>query len=424
MKPPRRIALALDVALLYKNHTGVFAGIQRYADEAGWHVLIDNWAEGTIATSPKGRPAYDGVIARITDARLGLVAAAKKRGVPLVNVMGASSVFDQVPGVFPDYEQCGRLQAEHLLAHGLRWFTFLTAEGSRPEVRQRAGFLAAIEAAGKSASVLNLPGTWDDSLAGHKRSQVALAQWLDSWRRPIGLAATGDDTLRVVMQMCLDRGWQIPADVAVVGTGNEILLCEQPRPSLSSVEVGFERVGYEAARLLDGLMTQAERDGKSGPRIQARRRGASPPAAPMHVTLPPVGIVVRDSTSSFLAEDLLVAEAQKFIASNCDRRMGVSTVAAKLSVSAKTLQKHFASALDRSVGQEIRRARIERVKRELAEGNRPIHEIAKRSGFRSNVSLSVIFRREVGLTPSQYRAQRSLPQRLGRSTVLPPPLDR
>ena len=407
MNPPRRIALALDVALLYKHHTGIFAGIQQYADEVGWLVLIDNWAEGTIAGSPKGEPAYDGVIARITDARVGLVAAAKKAGVPVVNVMGGSSVFDQVPGVFPDYEQLGRLQAEHLLAHGLREFTFLTADNTRPEMRQKAGFISAIEAAGYGAPALDLPGAWDDSVAGFKRSQVALAKWLDSWRRPIGLAGTGDDSLRVVMQMCLGRGWRIPDDVAVVGTGNEILLCEQPRPSLSSVEIGFERVGYEAARLLDGLMTQAERDVKPRPRAAARRRAA----APMHVILPPVGIVVRDSTSSFLAEDLLVAEAQKFIAANCDRRMGVSTVASQFAVSPKTLQIHFASSLNRTVAQEIRRARIERVKRELAEGKRTISEIAQLTGFKSNVSLSVIFRREVGLTPSQYRAQRSLPQR-------------
>lgn len=42
---------------------------------------------------------------------------------------------------------------------------------------------------------------------------------------------------------------------------------------------------------------------------------------------------------------------------------------------------------------------------------RTIAEVANLSGFKSNVSLSVIFRREVGLTPSQYRAQRSIPQR-------------
>jgi len=411
MKPPRRIALALDVALLYKNHTSVFAGIQRYADEAGWRVLIDNWVEGTLSASPKGKPAYDGVIARITGARLGLLAQAKKRGVPVVNVMGGSSIYEKVPGVFPDYEQIGRIQAEHLLAHGLRSFTFLTTTDNRPNFRQQTGFLATIKARGFSVTSFDLPDTWDDSLAGHKQSQVMLAKWLDSWKLPMGLASSGDDILRVVMQMCLDRGWQIPDEVAVIGTGNEILLCEQPRPSLSSVEVGFERVGYEAAKLLDGLMTQAERDEKSGPHCEARRRARNHPAAPMHVILPPVGIVVRDSTSSFLAEDPLVAEAQKYIAANCDRRMSVSTVAAKLSVSSKTLQKHFASSLARSVAQEIRRARIERAKQELAEGKRSINEIAKLTGFKSNVSLSVIFRREVGLTPSQYRAQRSIQQR-------------
>jgi AraC-like DNA-binding protein len=49
--------------------------------------------------------------------------------------------------------------------------------------------------------------------------------------------------------------------------------------------------------------------------------------------------------------------------------------------------------------------------RELAEGPRSIQEIAKLAGFGSNAKLSEIFRREVGLSPSQYRAQRSLPDR-------------
>jgi len=49
--------------------------------------------------------------------------------------------------------------------------------------------------------------------------------------------------------------------------------------------------------------------------------------------------------------------------------------------------------------------------RELAEGPRSIQEIAKLAGFGSNARLSEIIRREVGLSPSQYRAQRSLPDR-------------
>ena len=158
-------------------------------------------------------------------------------------------------------------------------------------------------------------------------------------------------------------------------------------------------------------MTRAEQDEKTGPHSEARGRATDHPLPPMHVTLPPVGIVVRDSTSSFLAEDPLVAGAQKFIAANCDRRIGVNTVASQFAVSPKTLQKHFTTALNRGVAQEIRRARIERVKQELADGKRTISEIATITGFKSNASLSVIFRREVGLTPSQYRAQRSLPQR-------------
>ncbi len=257
--------------------------------------------------------------------------------------------------------------------------------------------------------MLDLPVTWEDSVAHHRRSQKTLHEWLDRWQRPIGLASTTDDVTRVVMQMCLARGWRIPEDVAVIGTRNEERLCERPRPSMSSVEIGFERVGYEAARLLDDLMTQAERERRRNSQRRSLRRSTSLAAPPRHVILPPMGVVVRESTSAFLVPDPLVAKAQAFIAANSHRRIGVKSVAAELAVSSKTLQNHFAASLNRTVAEEIRRVKIELVKRELTDGKRSIQEIAALAGFKSNSGLSIVFRREVGLSPSQYRRQRSLP---------------
>jgi hypothetical protein len=36
--------------------------------------------------------------------------------------------------------------------------------------------------------------------------------------------------------------------VAMIVGSNEETLCDHPRPSLSSVQMGYERIGYEAAR--------------------------------------------------------------------------------------------------------------------------------------------------------------------------------
>lgn len=66
----------------------------------------------------------------------------------------------------------------------------------------------------------------------------------------------------------------MPEDIAIIAGTNEELFCEGLRPTLSSVEMGYERVGYEAAKLLDRLI-----DGKA--------RTAQP------LFIPPQGLVER-----------------------------------------------------------------------------------------------------------------------------------
>jgi LacI family transcriptional regulator len=208
--------------------------------------------------------------------------------------------------------------------------------------------------------------------------------------------------------MAHERGWQIPRDMAIVSCLNEAALCEKPRPALTSVEIGYERIGYEAARLLDELMTEAAH-AKPKRAAAPRARGAKPSGPPRHVILQPVGVVVRESTDFFGSDDEFVTKAQAYIAQHCHGHLEVRDVAAHLDVSTKTLQTRFASVLKHTVADEIRRIRLEKVKRELVSGRRPIKEIAARAGFTSSALLSAVFRRELGICPRQYRKERTVP---------------
>ena len=78
------------------------------------------------------------------------------------------------------------------------------------------------------------------------------------WQLPIGVSITDERAGRLVVQRCTRRGWRVPQDVAIVAGSNEEVLCENPRPSLTSIELGFDQIGYEAARLLDRLMDERE----------------------------------------------------------------------------------------------------------------------------------------------------------------------
>ena len=151
--------------------------------------------------------------------------------------------------------------------------------------------------------------------------------------------------------------------------------------------MGFERIGHEAARLLDRLMD-----------------GDTPPAEP--ILLPPQSLIVRESTDFLAVEDKLIAAALTFIAVNCHLPIGPGDVAAAVSTGKRTLNRHFEKYLDRTVVAEIRRVRIERAKRELAESHHPASKISRDVGFGPPMRMNEVFLRELGITPGEYRRQR------------------
>ncbi|MBT3201515.1 MAG: helix-turn-helix transcriptional regulator, partial [Phycisphaerales bacterium] len=74
----------------------------------------------------------------------------------------------------------------------------------------------------------------------------------------------------------------------------------------------------------------------------------------------------------------------------------------------RTLQRQFRKYLNRPITAEIQRVRIERAKRELAQSKRPIYEIARDVGFGRAMRMYEVFRRELGVTPREYRKNRQI----------------
>ena len=185
----------------------------------------------------------------------------------------------------------------------------------------------------------------------------------------------------------------MPEDVAIIAGMNEETLCENPRPSLTSVEFGNERIGYEAARLLDRLMDEKDHGAKtfSGERI----------------LLPPQGLVIRESTDFYAVNDSLVTAALEFISAQSHRPISPADVAQAVSTELRTLQRRFSKHLSRPIAAEIRRVRIERARRELTQTDRSIANISRAAGFGEPMRMYEVFVRELGVAPSEYRKQRT-----------------
>jgi len=393
----------LELEWPYKRHVGILTGTLQYAQKQGWESIIDEYADDSLPARPaKSNRAktgpYDGVIARATRK---LAQRAARGGVPVVNVWLSSPVWKSLPGVFPDCSALGHLRVEHLLARGFRRFAALTCEGDRVQDIELNAFVSRLDELSYPCTIAKVPLDNADTVQQWRKTERTIAAWMDGWRPPIGVFVGAENDGRMVAQMCHNRGLRVPEDVAIITGQNEETFCEQLRPTLTSVELGYERIGYEAARLLNRLMDEKDHGKK-------QRRETGENKAPEHILLPPQGLVVRESTDFFAVDNEVVAAALGFIAAQSHRPIVPKDVAHAVATEQRTLRRRFSKYLGRSIAAEIRRVRIERAKRELTQTDQSIATIARNVGFGESMRMYEVFRRELGVTPSEYRKQRQL----------------
>lgn len=376
MPKRRRVAVAIDIGFGVRHHIDIYAGIHRFARDAGWDYELD-----PFVSAGRGRDRYDGIIGRATKQ---LADRSVRMGIPMVNVWSGSPVAPRVPTVMADYTSAGRMAAEHLLSRGYRRFAFQGVLRHPGSLLAEAAFEATVDAAGCPCSTLRISAACNESPEAWDRYLARVGRWIAGWRKPLGVLVPQDVYCRFLANACQRAGMRVPEDVAFIGIGNEPLLCGEPEPSLSSVDVGFERVGYEAAALLDRLMAGARR-----------------PTEPLLV--PPKELVPRRSTDLWLVDNETVSDALRFIAEHGHERISVVDVARHACAAVRSLERHFKTVLGRTVKEEITRLRMERAKRLLVEVDEPIKVIARSCGFSGATYFHEAFHRAEGVTPTHYR---------------------
>jgi len=374
VKKKRRVAAVIDLSVAMGHHQGVFAGIARYAQEhANWDCVVQPFLR--TLEKARGETGYHGVVGRTSDE---LVRQAAKASVPLV------SVWSTLPCVLPDWEALGRMAAEHLLQRGLRRFAFQGFTKGLGTQLALASFKDVLRAAKCGCTAMTCLPQCNETARGWNGYTERLERWIGRWKPPLGVFVIQDIYCRQVANACLHAGLRIPEDVALVGFGNEPLVCLHPEPSLSSFDAGFERIGYEAAALLDRLM-----DGK--------------PAPETPILVEPMKLVVRRSTDVYVVDDPLVAAALRFIAHHSHEGIRVSDVAKNVHTTVRSLERHFNAATGRTMMDEISRLRLERAKRLLVESAEPIYRVAMACGFEDVKHFHRMFRAVEGTAPREYR---------------------
>ena len=382
MQPRHSVALLIETSNAYAR--GVLEGVVSYVNQhQPWSIYLPE--QGRTASPPKWLRSWegDGIIARVETEEVAELVSHK--GIPTVDVSAARHV-ENLPWVETDDSAIAQLAASHLLDRGFRTLGFVGDPGFNWSVWRETAFRDSVVAAGCECFVYQSMSRLDPRYAWDTEKQ-AMASWLSSLPNPVGIMACYDIKAQQVLDVCRELDLAVPEQVAVIGADNDRLLCRLSDPPLSSVIPNSHRAGYEAAKLLDRMM-DGESVETSGVRIE------------------PLGVETRQSTDVLAIDDTDVAEALRFIREYASSGINVSDVLKQSTLSRRVLESRFRKLLGRSPHQEITRLRIARVKLLLMETDLPLREVAQRAGFEHTEYLTVAFKREVGLTPTQFRSSR------------------
>jgi len=189
-----------------------------------------------------------------------------------------------------------------------------------------------------------------------------------------------------LLDVCRENGVAVPEEIAVIGVDNDPLLCSLTSPPLTSVIPNTHRTGYEAASLLDRMM--------SGEKLSPRGH-----------LIPPIGVETRQSTDVLALADREIAAAVRFIREHACDGATIGDLLRVVPLSRRVMESRYRKATGRTPHQDLVRFRIDRVKQLLAETEHSLERIATLAGFDHPEYMSVAFKRETRTTPGKFRLQ-------------------
>jgi LacI family transcriptional regulator len=380
-RPLRHVALIVESAVAPRRM--MLTGVARYIQEhEPWAVYLKPF--GVERSLPEWLQNWhgDGIIAAVKDPASDVIA---HRGIPVVDVVGVLR-HEHVPLVHTNDRSVGRVGAEHLMERGFTQFGFCEYTGEFWSEHRREGFIRALQQAGFSCAVhkMPVPGPGWGGPESYEQQQRDLAAWLNGLPKPVGVMTTNDLMGQQLLEACQRLRIKVPEEVAVVGADNDEPICRISYPPLSSVIINDHQRGYEAAALLDRMMS-----------------GEPPPAEPIYVE--PGGVATRASSDIMAIDDTAVVTALRFLRERGCDRINVADVVREVPLSRSVLERRFRKIVGRSINSEIVRLRINRAIELLTETELELKVIAQRAGFGTQSYMNAVFQAKVGKTPGSFR---------------------
>lgn len=371
------------IALLFTSGSVHTIRLLELARERRWRLISLSKFEGTLPPDLKVSGAFTDRLPTHENP-----AGLRAHGIPLVRIGNWPHPRDaDAPAVMPDHPAAGRLAAAHFAE---RDFKHVACVGHRPWGDNQTvyeAFKSRAEELGMACHLLREDGRairqLPDNLQRLEYRRRRFIDWVQTLPRPVGLFMFSDFSADRCCQWVLDSGLSVPTDVAVLGIGNDVAMCECASVPTSSIAHNPDGLAEAAVDTLARLM-------ESGPLESTTIR------------VPPLGVVTRRSTDVLAASDPRVARALRYMWDHVTEDLSVDQIAEHAGVARRTLEIAFQRDLQRGINQEFQRRRLEKARELLISTDLKVIELAETLQFSSHHYFCRVFRAAYGTSPARY----------------------
>jgi LacI family transcriptional regulator len=375
-----RVAVFIETTRAYGRE--LIRGIAQYNREH-WNWEIEFTPSGINEPIPTWIKNWqgDGILARINDKRF--LRLLLQKDIPVIDLRRSFSS-PRIPQIGPNDHTVIKILYEFFRSRGFQQFAFVgLPKQEHPSMdRRRKSFREIVKKDRLSFWELEISAT--ELLGNQNKGLRKLIQWLKHLPPHIAVIACNDDLALQVLNACQQAGLAVPGDVAVSGIGNDECLCELAMPTLTSVDLNPKRIGYEAAGMLQKIMSENV-------------------VLPQETLLEPNFVVTRMSTNIISTQDSIVNQALQYISSQSCAGIQVRDVLQYVQCSRVALENRFKKFLGHTIFQEMLYIRLQRVKELLTTTDLSIKEIAALSGFDYPEHLMRVFHEHFGQTMKSFR---------------------
>ena len=383
-------------------HGMKLAGIRRYAAVRGWGAVAippRKYNSRSIAALLAAHRPVAGFVIEATNDKSSL-RPSLFGDVPIVYLHPPPELRDgRAAYVATDNEAVARavfreLSARHPAAYAVAGY-HLQTEWSATRMRVFAELAAK---AYVPCHVFNDCGT--DAYHRSAASMAALVRWVAALPRHTAIFAVNDGTAEEVVNAARAARRHIPRELALCGVDNLPEICETKRPTITSIQIDFERAGFLAARILGEMLVNS---GTTGTFCSPRVSHKSHSSQLSHPTVGPIMAVWRESTSGAgRREPHIMAAVERIRREACDG-LTARKVIEKSPGSKRLFNLRFREATGHSVLDEIRHVRLEKVETLLLQTDTPIDAIADMCGWGSSIALKHFFHSRTGMGMREWR---------------------